>query len=161
MFHYHDFLTLLHFFTFLILFYSLQGRTEGTSSVVFEVLIINCQIYFIDLFLFNCSKLNITQHFKRPINIVLTLWTNVEIKLIRRWKWNKIRHWIFNVAQRWYNVSETTPKQRFKTLAHLETTSHNVGATSKQRSFNPVSTLVNAILNLIGLVLIIDLETDE
>ena len=25
-----------------------KGRTEGTSSVTFEVLIINCQIYFIN-----------------------------------------------------------------------------------------------------------------
>ena len=36
-----------------------QGRSEGTSSVAFEVLIINCQIYFINLFIFNCLKLNI------------------------------------------------------------------------------------------------------
>ena len=37
----------------------LQGRSEGTSSVAFEVLIINCQIYFINLFIFNCLTLNI------------------------------------------------------------------------------------------------------
>ena len=36
-----------------------QGRSEGTSSVAFEVLIINCQIYFINLFIFNCLTLNI------------------------------------------------------------------------------------------------------
>ena len=36
-----------------------QGRSEGTSSVPFEVLIINCQIYFINLFIFNCLTLNI------------------------------------------------------------------------------------------------------
>ena len=29
----------------------MQGRSEGTSSVAFKVLIINCQIYFI-----NCSS---------------------------------------------------------------------------------------------------------
>ena len=29
----------------------MQGRSEGTSSVAFEVLIINCQIYFINLFI--------------------------------------------------------------------------------------------------------------
>ena len=38
---------------------SVQGRSEGTSSVAFEVLIINCQIYFINLFIFNCLTLNI------------------------------------------------------------------------------------------------------
>ena len=36
-----------------------QRRSEGTSSVAFEVLIINCQIYFINLFIFNCLTLNI------------------------------------------------------------------------------------------------------
>ena len=36
-----------------------QGRSEGTSSVAFEVLIINCQIYFINSFIFNCLTLNI------------------------------------------------------------------------------------------------------
>ena len=32
----------------------LQGRSESTSSVAFEVLIINFQIYFINLFILNC-----------------------------------------------------------------------------------------------------------
>ena len=34
-------------------------RWEGTSSVALEVLIINCQIYFINPFIFNCLTLNI------------------------------------------------------------------------------------------------------
>ena len=38
---------------------NLQQRSEGTSSVAFEVLIINCKIYFIYLFIFNCLTLNI------------------------------------------------------------------------------------------------------
>ena len=37
-----------------MLFYS-----EGTSSVAFEVLIINCEIYFINLFIFNYLTSNI------------------------------------------------------------------------------------------------------
>ena len=41
------------------LFFLCQGRSEGTSSVAFEVLIINCQIYFINSFIFNCLTLNI------------------------------------------------------------------------------------------------------
>ena len=38
---------------------SFQGRREGASSVAFEVLIINCQIYLINLFIFNCLTLNV------------------------------------------------------------------------------------------------------
>ena len=37
----------------------IKRRGKGTSSVAFEVLIINCQIYFINLFIFNCLKLNV------------------------------------------------------------------------------------------------------
>ena len=36
-----------------------QGCSKGTWSVAFKVLIINCQIYFINLFIFNCLTLNI------------------------------------------------------------------------------------------------------
>ena len=36
-----------------------QGSSEATSSAAFEVLIINCQIYFINSFIFNCLILNI------------------------------------------------------------------------------------------------------
>ena len=36
-----------------------QGQSEGTSSVAFEVLIINCQIYFKNSLIFICLTLNI------------------------------------------------------------------------------------------------------
>ena len=36
-----------------------QGSSEGTSSVAFKVLTINCQMYFTNLFIFDCSTLNI------------------------------------------------------------------------------------------------------
>ena len=36
----------------------INRRGKGTSSVAFEVLIINCKIYFINLFIFNCLTLN-------------------------------------------------------------------------------------------------------
>ena len=36
-----------------------SGAQRGTSSVAFKVLIINCQIYFINSFIFNCLTLNI------------------------------------------------------------------------------------------------------
>ena len=36
-----------------------QGRSEGTSSVTFEVLIMKSEINFINLFIFNCLMSNI------------------------------------------------------------------------------------------------------
>ena len=74
--------------------------------------------------------------------------------LIRRWKWNKIRRRIFNVAQRWYNVS-------VRRWNNIETTLHNVGTTLIKRCFNRASTLVKAILNPIGLLMIVDCEIVE
>ena len=47
------------FYTFSSYLLIIQGRSEGTSSATFEVPIINCQIYFINLFIFNCLTLNI------------------------------------------------------------------------------------------------------
>ena len=46
-------------FTAFHFFYHFQGRCKGISSVAFEVLIINCLIYFINLFIFNCLTSNI------------------------------------------------------------------------------------------------------
>ena len=42
-----------------------QGPTNGTSSVAFELLIINCHIEFINLFIFNCLTSNF--HFPKHI----------------------------------------------------------------------------------------------
>ena len=42
--------------------------------------------------------------FQRRIDFISMFWINVEITLIRRWKWNKIRRQIFYVAQHWHNV---------------------------------------------------------
>ena len=36
----------------------MQGRSEGTASVAFKVLIIDCHIEFIKLFIFNCVMSN-------------------------------------------------------------------------------------------------------
>ena len=52
------------FFTKLLLLLSrcvvaCQGRSEGTSSIAFQVLIINCEKDFINLFIFNCLRSNI------------------------------------------------------------------------------------------------------
>ena len=106
-----------------------------------------------------CLK-NIRQNNLNPANISTsdqrfsTLWINVEITLIRRWEWKKIQHRIFNVAQRWYNLSGWH-------WNNVETTLHNVGTTLIQRCLNLSSTLVKAILNLIGLVMNMDLQIDE
>ena len=81
--------------------------------------------------------------FQRRINVVSTLWINVEITLIRRWKWNKIRRRIFNVAQRWYNVGV----RRW----------NNVDTTLSRCCFNVVSTLVKTIPKPVGLVISTDL----
>ena len=37
---------------------TIQERSEGISNVAFETLIINCQIYFINFFDFNCLMSN-------------------------------------------------------------------------------------------------------
>ena len=37
----------------------------------------------------NCNKYSSQPTFQRRINVVSTLWINVEITLIRHWKWNK------------------------------------------------------------------------
>ena len=92
--------------------------------------------------------------FQHRINVVSALWINVEITLIRRWKWNKIRRRIFNVARLWYNVSA-------RHWNNVETTLHNVCTTLMQCCFNLVSRLVKAILNPIGLVMIVDCEIVE
>ena len=47
------------FFKCIIYIIYMQGRSEGTSSGAFEVLIINCETDFINLFVFNCLTSNI------------------------------------------------------------------------------------------------------
>ena len=60
---------------------------------------------------------------------------NVEITLIRRWKWNKIRCWSFNVKQRWYNVGVWH-------LNNVEATLSNVVRKLCLRCFNVASMLL-------------------
>ena len=47
-----------------------------------------------------------------------TLW----ITLIRRWRWSKIRHWIFNIAKRWYkfNVVSSWPQHKVTFIKALQ-----------------------------------------
>ena len=57
-----------------------------------------------------------------------------------------------------HNVDTTSVSDVETTLHNVETTLHNVGTTSIQRCFNLASTLVKAILNSIGHVMIMDLQ---
>ena len=57
---------------------------------------------------------------------------------------------------------DITPMPDVETTFHnVQTTLHNVGTTLMQRCFNLASTLVKAILNAIGLVMIVDCEIVE
>ena len=57
---------------------------------------------------------------------------------------------------------DTTPVPNVETTLHnVQTTLLNVGTTLMQRCFNLASTLVKAILNPIGLVMIVDCEIVE
>ena len=53
-----DLVQFMSFPSFLVMLL-VQGHSKGTSSVALEVLTINCQIYFINLLLFNCLTLDI------------------------------------------------------------------------------------------------------
>ena len=92
---------------------------------------------------FDHYMMNVSQPtFQRRINVVSTLWINVEITLIRRWKRNKIRRRILNVAQRWYNLGV----RRW----------NNVDTTLSWRYFSVCWTLVKAISKPVGLVISTD-----
>ena len=74
--------------------------------------------------------------FQRRINFVSTLWMNVKKTLIRRWKWSKIQHQIFNVAQRWCNVGA----RRW----------NNIETTLCRHCFSAASTLLKLDWNQLG-----------
>ena len=98
----------------------------------------------------------IPANIQRRINVVSTLWINVEITLIRSWKWNKIRRRIFNVAWSWYNVTARRWKNVKTMLHNVKATLPNVGTTLFQPSVDAI-----AILNPVGKVTIMDLQRDE
>ena len=50
-----------------------------------------------------CAVLSSQPTFQRRINANTRLCMNVEITLIRRWKWKAIQRHIFNVGKLWYN----------------------------------------------------------
>ena len=101
--------------------------------------------------------------FQRRVNIVSTFWITVEITLIRRWKWNKNRSLIFNIAQHWYvfvqrwsNVKSTLHIVDPNIFEHC----FNVDMASSQVCLNMASTSVKAILKPIWLVKSMDLQKD-
>ena len=120
---------------------------------------INWPNFIVGLFLFreilgNVYIIIVSQPtFQRWIDFISMYWINVEITLIRRWKWNKIRRQSFNLAQRWCNFSA-------RRWNNVETTLSNDDANLHQRCFSVVSTLVKTvriISNPIRLLMIIDL----
>ena len=81
--------------------------------------------------------------FRRWINVVSILWMADKITLIRRWKWNKIRGRIFDVAQYWYNVG-------VQHWNNAKSTLHNVFNVA-QCPFNVVSTLIWYYFNIVSM----------
>ena len=108
--------------------------TEKEGWIRIEVRVVVCVNRFV--------KMKSTYHlvaqptFQCQINVASTLWTNTEITLIRCWKWNKIRHQVFNVAQHWNNVA-----QYWNNIEHW----NNVA----QRWYNVVSILFKGSLNIV------------
>ena len=125
-----------------------KSKRIQTRSLYIELLTeqFQCTIKFLSIhvfipFLFSFNSKFPQPIFQRRINVVSTLWVNVEITLIRRWKWKKIQCRIFNVPQRWYNVSARSWNNAETTLYNVETTLCNVGSTLIQCCFNLASTL--------------------
>ena len=88
--------------------------------------------------------------FQPWVNVVSTLWSDVENKTKSDVRFSTL-----------HNVDTTSVPNVETTLQNVETTLHNVGTTLIQRCFNLASTLVKAILNPIGLVMIVDYEIVE
>ena len=88
--------------------------------------------------------------FQRRINVVSMLWVNVEITLSN----------VENETKSDVGLS-TLHNVDTASVPDVETTLQNVEATLIQRCFNIASILVKAILNPIGLVIIMDLKADE
>ena len=62
---------------------------------------------------------------------------------LRESRWNKIRHRIFNVVQRWYNVG-------VRRWNNVESTLHNVVSILSQRWYGIISMLFQCGLNVSG-----------
>ena len=132
------------------IFYThLEHLLSGTSESKCYSFFYLC-FYFFDCNVFFWLISLILCFFKTsdPVNISMSdqRCFNVEITLIRRWKWNKI----FNV-----HMVDTS------SVPDVETTLRNDETTLYQGCFNLTSMLVKAILNPIGLVMIMDLQIHE
>ena len=106
--------------------------------------------------------------FQRRITVVSVLWITVQITLIQRCKWNKVRNRIINVAQHRYNVSAQRQNNVTSTLHKVNATisrhctmsfqlCFNVDMTLSQHCFNVASTSVKAVSKPIWLVKSMDL----
>ena len=106
--------------------------------------------------------------FQRRITVVSVLWITIQITLIQRCKWNKVRNRIINVAQHRYNVSAQRQNNVTSTLHKVNATisqhctmsfqrCFNVDMTLSQHCFNVASTSVKAVSKPIWLVKSMDL----
>ena len=94
---------------------------------------------------------------QRCFNFVDQRWNNVDTTL--KMKQNPTSD--FQRCTTWIQRESPTMKKRRTALHNVQTTLPNVGTTLVQRFFNPASTLVKAILNPIGLVMVMVLQIDE
>ena len=53
---------------------TVQGRSKDASSIAFEVLLINCQIYFINFFIFNCLTLRMKLFIFKLFDVKFLFW---------------------------------------------------------------------------------------
>ena len=101
-----------------------QGRREGTSSVAFEELIINCHIYFINLFVFSCLTLNINLFIFNLFNLLNSpgkmmtcyLWEYVHM----RGEMNSYRFEISNRCENKFCSHEVSLQLHFKTTRYFD-----------------------------------------
>ena len=94
---------------------------------------------------------------QRFFNFVDQRWNNVDTTL--KMKQNPTSD--FQRCTTWIQRESPTMKKRRTALHNVQTTLPNVGTTLVQRCFNLASTLVKAILNPIGLVMVMVLQIDE
>ena len=86
--------------------------------------------------------------FQRRFSVVSTLLITIQIMLTLRWKWNKIRNWIFNVAKYWYSAGIQCWSNRKSTLHDMNATVFQRYAMSFQRCFNIDMTLSQNCFNM-------------
>ena len=118
--------------------------TEGQDQKLFKLIV-------------SSYPASISTSDQRCFNVVDQRWNNVDTTL--KMKQNPTSD--FQRCTTLIQRESPTMKKRRAALHNVQTTLPNVGTTLVQRFFNPASTLVKAILNPIGLVMVMVLQIDE